>query len=524
MTEAQREADAGAAEDCSWRGDSPEPELDDLAYDHETHGLPGEVCSWHGDSPEPELDDLAHDIEDKQSPKLSPKSRATSDTGPHRVQITPRPLGSPPKPEIPNLKNRKKTSKKSPREKDSGYRDQNQDVSSGEKPRKNPQDDNQPPPGEEKGEQRPGNTEESLQEKVSQGIHQAFSVIQNAMKSSNPQPDFDQLRNLGSGEDRKQSTKENDIPPEPVGLPHIPTIVEPRVARKTKAKEDKEKAKREKEEAKKAEKEKKAKEKEDKKRLKKEKEEAKKEQRRKSKEKKGKGKETASPPPELPAGANIGAASESHAHPGCRICQNPEDEGTRNFMKELLESAQDLPSFNDLANAARKFIGMKDTAEGQSTEQSQQSHVWDEDELIEHIAAHIDKHIHQHFDLDSLRGEFPAAGKALPHKADSKSTQEKGSAIPRKQAESRDNNGPTSHGLDGNGDWPVTNLRGHILRSLEPTSTPEVALTQPPSRAYSPCRAPTSRSVSPWCEQLGFKIDNPVPSFPKRHSLWSRRG
>lgn len=86
MSETQREAKAEAAENCSWRGDSPEPELDDLAHSTSNHRVhrPNEVCIWRGDSPEPELDDLAHHHE---SPSVSPRSREISHVDPQPIDI-----------------------------------------------------------------------------------------------------------------------------------------------------------------------------------------------------------------------------------------------------------------------------------------------------------------------------------------------------------------------------------------------------------------------------------------------------
>ncbi|OTA93480.1 hypothetical protein M434DRAFT_30989 [Hypoxylon sp. CO27-5] len=526
MSENSHKTTAGHADHCNWRGDSPEPELDDIVHDEEIHGprLPNEVCSWHGDPPEPELDDLAHDSRNKQSPRLSPKSRAASDTGPQLVHTELKLLANPSKPE--SSKEHKKNSK-SPKVKDSAHKNQKNDVHSGKKARKTPQagwfgseiiydipgsltlnlSDNQLLSSEERGEQILEDLKENLQEQLSQGFHQAFNAFENIIKSSNPQPASDRPGNMEPSKGQKPPTKEEDIPPEPTRHPPIPTIDEPRPAKGKKSKEDKERAKREKEEAKRAEKERKANEKEEKKRIKREKEEAKKGRSRKSKEKK-KEKGTDSL-----AGPSAGAVG-SHAHPGCQICQNPEDENTLNFMRELLESAQDLPSFNDLVNAAKKFLGAKETAESLPLQEANEVASWNEEELIEHIAAHIDKHMHKYFDLDSPRGEFPAAGKAPPRKA----------AVPAKEAESRDNDCPVSHGLDGNRDWATTIMQSHMHRSLEPISTSDVALARCPSHTCSPSGIPMSRSVSPWCEHLGFKIDDPAPSYPKRNSSWLRRG
>lgn len=93
-----------AADTCSWQGDSPESELDDLAHDHNRQ--PAETCSWHGDSPEPEIDDLAHDS----------RPRATSHTEPKVVVIVPVPSDTPVETEKPKKpEDRKKTSKTPPK-------------------------------------------------------------------------------------------------------------------------------------------------------------------------------------------------------------------------------------------------------------------------------------------------------------------------------------------------------------------------------------------------------------------------
>ncbi|KAI0840703.1 hypothetical protein F5Y06DRAFT_293967 [Hypoxylon sp. FL0890] len=513
MSDARREAKAEAAENCTWRGDSPEPEFDDLAHNEDLR-LHDEVCSWRGDSPQPEFDDLAHDSKAKESPKLPPKPRATSDAGPHLIQTEPIPSETPPEPET--QKDQKELPNISPKEKVPIDRDRKHDVlPSGKQALETPPADNQPP-SEERGQQLPDNVGDTPQEGSSQGFRQAFGAFRNLINPYRAEFGSGQPGEAESRKRRRRSTKENDIPSEPVIVPLIPTMVEPQPAKGNKTKEGKKKAKREREEVKKAQKERKVREKEEKRRLRKEQEKAKKDHRCKRK-----GKKTASTPPELPPRANNPAVAESHAHPGCHICQHPEDEGTNSFMRELMGNAQNVPSFNDIANAAKRYLGMQKAAEPQPTQPAEQSPSWNEEELVDHIAAHIHKHIHQNYDLDSPRGEFR---KTSLRKTDLKPTQDEVSAGSGMQAENRDSGGPTSHGLDGNRDWPMTIMQSQILRGLKPASTPEVALTQPPSRAYSPCRPPISRCVSPWCEQLGFKIDDPVPSYPSRSASWSRRG
>ncbi|KAI1211022.1 uncharacterized protein F4807DRAFT_459252 [Annulohypoxylon truncatum] len=481
MTDATK---AESAEKCGWRGDSPEPQLDDITHDEQLHlCIPDDTCSWHGDPVEPELDDLAHHSKDERYPKLSPKSQAPSHTGQQSLAVKPEPLATPPK--APD-----------------------------EEKKADAPPDNKPPPNKDKEEKVPDDSnDETLQEKVAHGVQQAFNMFRGMVESSEKprEPDHSKGGN--------PPAKEEGIAPEPRPVPPIPS--KPQPAKVKKSKEEKEMAKQEKVEARKADKERKVKEKEEKKRLKKEMEAAKKEQRRKSKDKKkNKGKETASSPPDLPAGAEGTASAEADPQLGCHICQHPEEEGTIDFLRDSLENWQGLPSLDELTDAAKRLLSMTDgNGFPSEREASQSTAYWDEQELIDHIAAHIDRHIHQHFDLNSPEGGNPEVGKAPPLKPNPSSQNEE-PAPPEKQLE---NDSPANHGLDGNRDWPLSIMQNHILRSLEPISTPDIVATRP-SQAYSPHRGPVSRCVSPWCEQLGFTVGDSPPSFAKRNGSWLRRG
>lgn len=53
--------DPASNSSCEWRGDAPEPELDDLAHPHEQphqSSRPANACDWRGDEPDPLEDDL----------------------------------------------------------------------------------------------------------------------------------------------------------------------------------------------------------------------------------------------------------------------------------------------------------------------------------------------------------------------------------------------------------------------------------------------------------------------------------
>ncbi|KAI1806644.1 hypothetical protein F4811DRAFT_509851, partial [Daldinia bambusicola] len=369
--------------------------------------------------------------------------------------------------------------------------------------------------------------------RIAHGVQQALTIFHNVV---HPHPE---AHEEALEESTEPAGRDNDHDPVPTRDPPILSIVEPQKPKGKKLKEDKEKAKREKAETKKAEKEKKAKEKEEKKRLKAENEKERKEKRRLEKEKKKhKGKE-AELPPDLPPGANGRAATESHHHPGCQICQHPEEQGTHDFMKGLVDSWEGLPSINDLTEAAKKLLSTKEADDTTAdAKRDPQSYSFNEQELIEHIAAHINRHIHRYIDLKppgeegGEGGEIASAGNPpanlfpyqIPYPFPGGRP---GGGAPDRQHEGREDAGgrPTGHGLDGNRDWPVTVMQGHVLRSTKPMSTPDVATApaQSPPRDCSPFRSPTSRCVSPWCEKLGLKLDDP-PIFQKRTVPWSRRG
>ncbi|KAI0852923.1 hypothetical protein F5Y00DRAFT_258179 [Daldinia vernicosa] len=489
MTEGKHKSKADkadAAEDCGWRGDGPEPELDDLAHKEEPHRPrpPDEVCSWQGDPPEPELDDLAH------SPQLSPRSQVNTRVEELLEDIDPMPLDAFPKPE-----NHKKGSK-------AHFKD------------------------EQPGEQVQDATVETLQEKITHGVHHGvhhvLTIFHNIVNPSSSQAHEEALEDSAEPPDEV-----NDAPSRPSRIPPIFTTSEPQHPKGKTPREEKERAKREKAEARKAEKERRAREKEEKKRLKVERRRERREHReRRHKEKdrhhkekeksKNKGKETETETaslPDLPPGADGLAATESHHHPGCPICEHPEEQGTHDFMKGLLESWEGvLPSLNDLIEAALKLMGLKSTDDTPGAQHDCKNLSLNEQELIEHIAAHIDKHMHHYTDHHNPSGEGNSSAAV------------KSSSNQQQQA-SCEGGRPTSHGLDGNRDWPMTIMQGHVFRSIEPMSAPDVATAQSPSppRDRSPFRTPTGRCVSPWCEKLGLKLDDP-PLFQKPTVSWSRRG
>lgn len=73
MPTAPRDSSAPPAQPCDWRGDLPEPELDDLAYQHtpKPRRQPHDSCDWQGDPTEEHTDDLAY--QHKPEPKPEPK-------------------------------------------------------------------------------------------------------------------------------------------------------------------------------------------------------------------------------------------------------------------------------------------------------------------------------------------------------------------------------------------------------------------------------------------------------------------
>ncbi|KAI0161154.1 hypothetical protein GGR52DRAFT_586419 [Hypoxylon sp. FL1284] len=463
--EAKAEVKAEAAESCDWRGDSPEPELDDLAHNiHHQSLQPDEACSWRGDSPEPEFDDLAHRSD---APNLSPRS-------PEMTHADPVPV------DIEHLDTPEKDEKA---------------------PIELPHDS---------GSFAPCETARS-QDSSGDGTCGAVPLPDVSEHEDEDEPD--------PSTSGKPSGEENDVPPETDEHPPAPVITKPTSPKEEKRKE-KEKAKAEKEEAKKARREQKAKEKEERKEARKRKKEEHKEHCRRRIEKIFGKKMPASPTPDLPPGANGAAAADSHPqpdpHPGCRICQNSQKKSTVDLLRQSMENWQGVPSFHDLAEAAKALLGMIDKAEPQDAQEEPQGPSPEDQKLIDHIAEHIQAHFRGPEWNEDGHGETDktSAYGLVPHPASSERRDTGG-----RRQESRDDGGATHHGLDGNGDWPVMPKRGHVLHSPRPASTTDFAISRPSSRGYSSMRASASPS---WCEQLGFNIDGSI-SPPRRARSWSRR-
>lgn len=200
-------------------------------------------------------------------------------------------------------------------------------------------------------------------------------------------------------------------------------------------------------------------------------------------------------------------------------------------MQETLDGLQGLPSFQELTSMAKRWLGIKAKEESKGgkgekrgKQADHQESPWNEQELIEHIAEHIDRHIHQYMDTNPSGRGNKATDKTWPPRSRSFPSQIGAAPECKQQQEGHGNDDPISHGLDGNGDWLITAMPDRVPRNMEPISTPEITTTQPTSQVYSPFQSPTSRCVSPWCEHLGFKMTESPPSYLTRNTSWPRRG
>ncbi|KAI0009991.1 hypothetical protein F4779DRAFT_617022 [Xylariaceae sp. FL0662B] len=561
MSQAQKEAKAEAAAHCDWRGDSPEPEHDDIADKHTKARPAPETCHWRADSPESEINDLSHEVVKPRQP------REACDW-----------LGDSPEPELDDLAH-SKLKKRHPREKVQSPRGDEPGESSKPPPSRQeeispsqssvlqmlPQTEHQAeevaselikleikgiealkagpqskkaspqtasnaddqPSGEDasKPTSQPSQNpeEETFPDRVIHGLGRALDAVQEIIHTSHepsesgePKPEEDTNTRAEQSEEPPHATQDRILPAAGTEALKIPKGPSSRND-KARAKELKEKAKKEKQRAKEAKanekKMRKAKEKEAREKAKKEKERAKKQKKENARKveerKKNKGRKARSPPPNLPTGADGAASVENaalHPHPGCEMCQSPGERTTLDSVRDILGNWDGLPSFNALADTARRMLAQNDRDDRshmRSTTESDDGEL----ELIKHMADHFSRHVQRHLDLDSSAGDNPTVGRAFPHKV-----------LPHRLPCEDGSTAPGNHGLDGIRDSPTSSEPGQILHSPEPLPLDAAAIQPPVRRPTSP---PQISRMSPWYDYLGLNVDESVPSRPSRQSSWS---
>ncbi|KAI1641065.1 hypothetical protein F4809DRAFT_636839 [Biscogniauxia mediterranea] len=209
-----------------------------------------------------------------------------------------------------------------------------------------------------------------------------------------------------------------------------------------------------------------------------------------------------------------GKASEATAHepcpPGgpharCEMCQSNEEETKYAPIKDLMSGWESLPSFGELAEAAKKLIARKDVKA--TTEPPAENDEPDYDVLVEHVADHIAEHVHQRLSSSDNQPRAAAAAAEAPRHPCGKL------AIDGLEHTCGARCSPASHGLDGNRDSPTPAGASQVVRSSPPTrrdSLPEAApVVVRPSRGgaltFPAVNTPIDRAMSPWNQRLGLK-------------------
>ncbi|KAH9891464.1 hypothetical protein F4778DRAFT_336036 [Xylariomycetidae sp. FL2044] len=437
--EAKRSTSAPA---CDWRGDSPEPELDDLAHPSDDAGKPvqpDEVCDWSGDEPEAEHDAL----DDIHLPSSKPTPSAAKEDASPQAPPAEGVLPLPTEPLVPTeLSNKKET----PETKSSGLRSW--------VPRipiiKLPSNDKVPGDGKLP----------SLVPKLPER-----SPSENSAPPEAP----------AGGQPREQDQEPTEAP----YIPSVPPKIIPRPPieahfhegdKKTgRSKEEKKLAK---EGKKKAEKEKKAKkesERRERHRKKKEDEKERKEKKRLEKEAKKKDKGKAAEP---------ATSAEFKPHPACVICNNPEDKNVvEKFIPEYLKEAvsaggrSSLPTLSSLFDAVRGLLGGKEAEVTQGEHVGPTENPKHHHSLAEHIACHIRDHLNEFLE-EAEKGQNTSKG-------------------------------PRHQGLDGNRDSPTPPMFGpvgHTGTSPLASVVPRHIIPGSCSPSYCP---PYLRHHGPWFDEAG---------------------
>ncbi|KAI0869244.1 hypothetical protein GGS24DRAFT_512297 [Hypoxylon argillaceum] len=457
---------------CEWRGDPPEPELDDLAHPPEQTQQPSrsaDVCDWQGDEPEQQEDDLGEICPpDKQTQQPSHQGKPVEEADSIHMPI-PRPpkvMGIPeiifplnndndagpkhdPKP-FPVLEPQVQNGQQSER---------------GKKPKRK--------------KERAGNTaghsnalpdekthspwvdslehmSTAVRDRVNMGVKQTLDAATNILtpsaykKSPSPGPTV-----------TKESRRNSALAPASAAPPpsdfYIPRPAHSDITQGESKKEERERIRSEKKSQR-----------DTRRRAKQEKNKERKEKRRENKERRRKEKEwkrTAKKGGELPAQIRQGlrndtgikipynprcdictksaatAMSSKKHNPKCTICaKEAERNSTNQYLKSLKISLADLPSVDDLLDDIKKLVGKeKKSARGASTNDQANA----DDELARHVALHVQ-------DLTTSGGEASSRG----HKCNNKGQP---GHLGR-------------HGLDGNRDSPTATDGGQLVSASHSNS------------------------------------------------------
>ncbi|KAJ2991173.1 hypothetical protein NUW58_g2614 [Xylaria curta] len=509
-------------EACDWRGDPPDPELDDLAQACEENQQPSrtvDTCDWRGDEPEQPDDDLGRICPpDNQAQQSGGRDKPGDEDDFIRMPIPQAPKVA----EIPEILEPVDDSKTQDQKHDSepSSKALAQDAKKLEvtkKPKKKAHAVNiagpseTPPKEQAAANESPGEGKThspwvdslehmpaAMMEKVNMGVKQTLEAASRVLTpSSHKESHSNEPSGTGSGE------KGSGLAPVSAARPHsdlyVPRSAQPPTEspREENRRGDNRNREREKiKSEKKAQREARRKARQEKNKERKERRREIKERQRKERQWKKTAKRGGELPPQLLQGLRTTPGSKVPYHPKCSICtksaasiisskkRNPkcaicakasEQESVGEYLKSLGFNLEDLPSVDDLLRGIRnQFAKDNETAESSRTGDQASG---DED-LMQHIALHI-----RDFTTDGrervLRG----------HKCNKKSQPGRSDR----------------HGLDGNRD--------------SPTATDGEQSISSSSRSLYPSAVPIPSEIDWWVQALssGESRSSPYrPSSPPR--------
>ncbi|KAI0469612.1 hypothetical protein F4859DRAFT_523003 [Xylaria cf. heliscus] len=513
-----RAPDSGGA--CEWRGDAPDPELDDLAHACEKSqqpSRPADTCDWHGDEAEPHKDDLGQICRpDNQAQQPNQHNKPVKEAESVQMPIPNHPKGAViPENFISSEGSKSHSQKHDPqpvfdtatrngKQPEHGKRPKNKKGHAGNAagpsnaaPKESgvadeyPTEDRTHSPWVDSLEQLPPTLLEKVNISVKETLEAAASMLTPSAQeeSQSQEPAKKEKIRRSSG-----LAPASAAPPPPDY--YIPRSAKPLADPLIQGEENgsSKKHKRERSRAeKKAQREAQRRARQDKIKEKKETRRGEKERRRKERQWKKAAKKGGELPLQLRQGLRLDPGSKVPYNPKCDICtkaaasamsskkMNPrcttcakaaEHESTDQYLKSLKINLAELPSLDDLLDAVKKFID-KETRTEEGARSSDQ--VRSDGELLEHIALHIR-------DFSTNGGECHLRG----HKCNK-------------------NGQPghlTRHGLDGNGDSP-------------PTTDGEQTVSYPSRNSDSPT-LPSPPTVDWWVRAMSSKELSYRPNSPPR--------
>ncbi|KAI1108953.1 hypothetical protein F5Y14DRAFT_456491 [Nemania sp. NC0429] len=469
---------------CEWRGDAPEPELDDLAHPPEQSqqpSRPANTCDWRGDEPEPEDDDLARifhpDDQAQQSDRRDEQVKEADDGStaepreavPSSGVMSPQSVGElhidcslAPEPPVGDENKTKESEQK--KKKTRAERASGTSATPSRAANQSPAEGKTHSPWVDSLERMPA----TMMEKVNMGVKQTLEAATSRLSpSARKQPRSGNPNTAPKTRRTSGLAPESAAPPPPDFYISIPAQPLPGQSADEAAEVDNKKQEREKKkseqkarrEARRTAREEKAKEKKDKRRQDKE-------RRQKEKDLKKVAKKGGELPDQLLQGLRIDPGAEipydsrcdictrsaacamsSKKHdPKCTICAKVAGQETTNqFLQSSKIDLANLPSLDDLFDSITKLLRKENKTTGGTsvggTSADEHGHI--EEDLARHILLHVQ-------DLATCGGEASLGG----HKCN--------------------NHGQPGHlgrhGLDGNRDSPTNTESGPIVPSLKRSS------------------------------------------------------